>query len=131
QLKMRDFSVHLSGLSPAVDMYGVVIDGAAPYETPPLLEVDHLAVGIQITSLMQRKWYLKDIIINHPVARVFVGENGATNIPQTKSSDSQTSIFDLGIRHVMLGQGEVYYNDRKSVLDADLHDLEFQSSFDP
>ena len=131
QLKMRDFSVHLSGFSPAVDMLDVVIDGAAPYETPPLVQVEHLTVGIQIISLLQRKWYLKDIVIDHPVARVFVAENGDTNIPKTRSSESQTSIFDLGVRHVMLGQGEVYYNDKKSVLDADLHDLEFQSSFDP
>src|SRR5262249_19303189 len=42
-----------------------------------------------------------------------------------------TSVFDLGIRHVMLGNGAVYYNDQKSSLAADLHDFEFQSTFDP
>ena len=131
ELKMRDFSVHLSGLSPAVDMYDVVIDGAPPYTTPPLLEVDHLSVGIQIVSLLSRKWYLKDIVIDHPVAHVLVAENGDTNLPKTKSSGQSTSVFDLGIRHVMLGHGEVYYNDQKSALDADLHEFEFQSSFDP
>jgi len=131
QLRMRDFSVHLSGLSPAVDMYDVVIDGAAPYQTPPLLKVDHLSVSVQVVSLLQRKWYLKDIVIDHPVVRVYVAENGDTNIPQPKSSDQSTSIFDLGIRHVMLGQGELYYNDEKSLLDADVHDFQAQSSFDP
>ena len=131
QLKMRDFSVHLSGVSPAVDMYDVVIDSAPPYQATPLLKVDHLSVGIQVVSLLQREWYLKDIVIDHPVARVFVGENGETNLPTLKSSDQKTSVFDLGVRHVMLGQGEVYYNDQKSALDADLHNLEFQSTFDP
>jgi translocation and assembly module TamB len=131
QLKMKDFSVHWSGISPAVDMYDVVIDGAPPYQSPPLLKADHLSVGIQVVSLFQRKWYLKDIVIDHPVARVFVAPNGETNIPKTKSSDQSTSVFDLGIRHVMLGQGEVYYNDKKSALDADLHNFEFQSTFDP
>jgi translocation and assembly module TamB len=129
-LKMRDFSVHLSGLAPAVDMYDVVIESAPPYQATPLLKVDHLSVGIQIVSLLQRNWYLRDIVIDHPVARVFVGPNGETNFPTTKS-DQQTSVFDLGIRHVMLGQGELYYNDQKSALDADLHDFEFQSGFDP
>jgi uncharacterized protein involved in outer membrane biogenesis len=94
-------------------MYDVVIDGAAPYQTPPLVKVDHMSVGIQIVSLLGRKWYLKDIVIDRPVARVFVAENGETNIPRSKSSDS-TSVFDLDIRHVMLGQGEVYYNDRRA-----------------
>jgi translocation and assembly module TamB len=130
ELRMRDFSLHLSGLSPSVDMYGVVIDGAPPQQTPPLLQVDHLGVGVQIVSLMSRKWYLKDIVIDHPVAHIFVGEDGSTNLPQMKNGGGSTSIFDLGVRHVMLGQGEVYYNDRKSSLDADLHDLDFQSSFD-
>jgi len=131
QLKMRDFSVHLSGVSPAVDMYDVVIDSAPPYQATLFLKVDHLSVGIQVVSLLQRKWYLKDIVIDHPVARVFAGENGETNLPTLKSSDQETSVFDLGVRHVMLGQGEVYYNDQKSALDADLHNLEFQATFDP
>jgi translocation and assembly module TamB len=129
-LRMSDFSVHLSGLSPSVDMYDVVVDGAAPYQTPPLLQVDHLSVGVQIVSLLSRKWYLKDIVADHPVAHVFVGPNGETNLPKPNSS-GQISVFDLGIRQVTLGQGEVYYNDRQSRLDADLHDFEFQSSFDP
>jgi translocation and assembly module TamB len=131
ELKMRDFSVHLSGLSPAVDMYDVVIDGAPPYTTSPLVQVDHLSVGVQVVSLLSRKWYLKDIVIDHPVAHVFVAENGDTNLPKTKSSGQSTSVFDLGIRHVMLGHGEVFYNDQKSALDADLHEFEFQSTFDP
>ena len=105
ELKMRDFSVHLSSFysSPAVDMYDVVIDGAPPYTTPPLLEVDHLSVGIQIVSLLSRKWYLKDIVINNPGFHVLVTENGDPDLPKTKSSGPSTSVFDLGIRHVMLG----------------------------
>src|SRR5207247_5040011 len=75
ELRMKDFSVHWSGLSPAVDMYDVVIDGAAPYQTPPLVQADHLSVGVQVVSLLQRKWYLKDIVIDHPVAHMFVAEN--------------------------------------------------------
>lgn len=130
-LRMRDFAVHLSGTSPAVDMYDVTVDGAPPYASPPVLQAERLRIGLQIVSLMSRRWYLKEIVIDHPVARVFVAENGQTNLPQIKSNGPGTSIFDLGIRHVMLGQGEVYYNDHKSVLDADLHEVDFQSSFDP
>src|SRR5262249_42473579 len=47
------------------------------------------------------------------------------------SGKNQKSLFDLGIRHVSLGHGEIYYNDQKSRLDADLHDLQFQARFDP
>src|SRR5262249_20602726 len=76
ELRMRDFAVHLSGVSPAVDMYDVVIDGAPPYQTQPLAKADHLSVSVQIVSLFQRTWYLKDIVVDHPVVRVFVGDNG-------------------------------------------------------
>ena len=131
RLRMRDFSVHLSGVTPAVDMYDVVIDGAPPYQTPPLFKVAHLGVRIQIVALVQRKWYLKDIVIDHPVARVFVAANGDTNLPTLGSSDQKTSVFDLDVRHAVLDQGEVYYNDQKRALDADLHNVRFQSTFDP
>jgi translocation and assembly module TamB len=126
---MSDFSVHLSGLSPSVDMYGVAVDGAPPYQAPPFLQVEHLGVAVQIVSLLSRKWYLKEITIDHPVARILVTGNGDTNFPRLKNNGPSPGIFDLGIRHVVLGRGEVYYNDRQSALDADLHDLEFQSSF--
>jgi translocation and assembly module TamB len=129
-LRMRDFSLHLSRLTPSVDMYDVVLEGAPPYQAEPLLKADRVSVGIQIVSLLQRKWYLRDVAIDHPVARVFVAGNGDTNLPKTKPSDQSTSVFDLGIRRVTLTGGEVYYNDRKSTLDADLHDLQFQSTFD-
>jgi translocation and assembly module TamB len=131
ELHVRDFSVHFSGISPAADLYDVVVEGAPPRTNPPLLEVDHLAVGVQIVSLFSRKWYLKDIVIDHPVARIFVTEDGYTNLPKTKAGQRKTSVFDLGIRHVMVGQGEIYYNDQKSAIDADLHNLQFQSRFDP
>ena len=52
--------------------------------------------------------------------------------PQTvseKNSGTQISVFDLGIRHLLLERGEIYYNNRKSELSADLHELTLQSSF--
>ncbi len=129
----RDFRLSFSGISPALDMYNVVIDGANPYPTPPLLQVDHILASVQITSLLGRTWYLKDIQVDHPVVRVFVDAHGTDNLPQTStgSGQSQTNVFDLGVRHAQLTRGEVYYNNRKSVLEADLHDLTLRSAFHP
>ena len=36
----------------------------------------------------------------------------------------------MGIRHAVLDQGAVYYNNRQSVLSADLHNVDFRASFD-
>lgn len=130
QVKVGNFALHFSGVSPTLDLYNVVVYGAPPYRTPPLLQVDHIGVGIQVTSLLHRQWYFNSLQIDHPVARAFVDRHGTDNLPKPKSSGgTHTSIFDLGVRHAVLDRGEVYYNNRKSVLNADLHNLEFQSAF--
>lgn len=132
QLQARDFALHFHGISPSLDLYNVTVAGAQPYPQPPLLTVDHIYLGVTISSLLHKTWYVDDATVDHPVVRVFVDQHGTDNLPQTKSSQQQshTSVFDLGVRHAQLNNGEVYYNNRKSVLDADLHDLQFQSAFD-
>jgi translocation and assembly module TamB len=133
QVQLQNYTLQWSGISPTLDLYGVVIHGANPYPNPPLLQVDRITLGLTITSLLHRNWYVNEVRVDHPVVQVFVDKKGIDNLPQTKSGGqkNKTSIFDLGIRHALLERGEVYYNNRKSVLYADLHDLNFQSGFDP
>lgn len=135
QAQMRDFAVHWSGISPTIDLYGVVVQGAAPYPHPPLLQADAIHVGVTVTSLLHKAWYVSDVRIDHPVARIFADRDGRTNLPPPKkenpSTQGSTSVFDLGIRHLLLERGEMYYNNRKSELSADLHDLVLQSGFEP
>ena len=86
-----------------------------------------------VVSVLHKKWYLDSFVVDRPVVKVFTDAHGATNIPTIKSSgssSSNTSLFDLGIRHAVLDQGAVYYNNRQSVLSADLHNVDFRSSFD-
>ena len=131
RVEAQNYVLSWSGISPTVDLYKVVVYGAPPYSTPPLLQVDHIRIGVRIVSLLHEKWYLGDLTVNHPVVRVVVDAHGRNNLPQSKSSgQSQTSVFDLAVRHALLDRGEVYYKDQKSVLNADLHDLTFQSAFD-
>ena len=133
EVQFKDYALAWSGISPTLDIYNVVVHGAAPYPDPPLLQLDHARVGVTITSLLRRTFYLNDVQLDHPVVRVFVDRRGTDNLPKSKSSGqkSNTSVFDLGVRHALLDRGEVYYNDRKSALDADLHDLTFRAAFDP
>jgi translocation and assembly module TamB len=131
QVQLQNFALHLSNVS--LDLYGLTVHGADPYPNPPLLQVAHAEVGVRIVSVLQRKWYLDSFVVDRPVVKVFTDAHGVTNIPVIKSSgsgNSNTSIFDLGIRHAVLDQGEVYYNNRQSVLSADLHNVDFRASFD-
>jgi translocation and assembly module TamB len=135
QIQLRDFALHWSGISPSLELYDVVVHGAAPYENPPLLQADLLRVDVTISSLARRIWYVNDVRIEHPVMHVFADRDGHTNIPASKKKNpnqqSETNIFDLGIRHLLLERGEAYYNNQKSDLSADLRELFFQSHFDP
>jgi len=131
RVQLHNFAVNFSNLS--LDLYGVTVDGATPYVNPPLLQVDHAEVGVRIVSFLHRKWYLDSFRIDRPIAHIFVDARGVSNIPIFKSSPndkSSTSIFDLAIRHAQLDRGEAYYNDRQSVVAGDLHDVEFQASFE-
>jgi translocation and assembly module TamB len=132
QVTLKNFTLHPSTLS--VDIYGLLVQGAAPYANPPILQLDHAGAGIRIVSFLQRRWYLDQVTVDRPVIRAFSDANGITNIPTPKSSDSSsssTNIFDLGVRHALLAGGEFYYNDKKAVLAADLHNLDFRAAFNP
>ncbi|HVI11107.1 MAG TPA: translocation/assembly module TamB domain-containing protein [Candidatus Binatia bacterium] len=98
---------------------------------PPLLHVDEITVGLNLTSLIHRKVTLRELLISHPVGHVEVDSSGASNLPQPPpgKETSNSGIFDLGIGHFAISNGEIYYNDRKTPLEADLHDLNASVTF--
>jgi translocation and assembly module TamB len=133
QVSIRDYGLAFSGISPTLDVYGVSIAGAAPYSDTTVASVEHARLGVRIVSLLQRKWYLSDVEVHRPIVNVMVGRDGSSSLPKPKrksASKSNTSIFDLAVQHAILDGGEVYYNNRKSDLNADLHDLTLRSNFD-
>jgi translocation and assembly module TamB len=133
RVQLQNFALNLAHLD--LDVYGLSIDGAAPYANPPLLQVDHVEVGVRVVSFLQRKWYLDTVRVDRPIVHLFVDANGNSNLPKLQSSGkgegNNTDIFDLAIRQALVDRGEVYYNDRKSALAADMHDLDFQAAFNP
>ncbi|HKO12392.1 MAG TPA: translocation/assembly module TamB domain-containing protein [Acidobacteriaceae bacterium] len=131
RVDVQNFALGFSPLG--LDVYGVVVHGASPYPNPPVLQLEHAHVGIGITSLLHRKWYLTDVRLDRPVVQVFVDKNGVSNIPKprpsTSNSKSSTNLWDLGIRHAILDRGEIHYNAQATPLSADLHDLELRASY--
>ena len=137
RVELQNFALHFSGLSPTVDLYGLVVHGAAPFTDPPLLQVEHARIGVRIVSLaslLRQKWYLSEITIQRAVAQIRVDAKGNNNLPKPKQSSSSNGVqtlFDLAIRHAVLERSEIYYNDRQSAVSADLHDVTLNSAFDP
>lgn len=130
--RLKDFTLGWSGSGPTVEIRDLVVHGAAPHTDPPLLQAGSLRVQITIRSLLHRSWYVNDVRIEHPVVHFLVDSQGRTNLPHAEnpsSSQSQIDVFALGIRHLVLEGGEIYYNNRKSDLNGDVRDLLFQSTF--
>ena len=127
RVQMQNFALHFHNLG--LDLYGLTVYGAGPGAGQPLLKVDHIGLGLRIISVVHRQWNLDRVDVDHPVANVIV-VNGQTNLPAMQSSsNSNTNIFDLAIRHIVLDRGVVYCNDRETPLYADLSDLNFQSNY--
>ncbi len=131
QVRIQNFALRLSSLT--ADAYGITIRGSEPKSRPPLIQADQLMVRLKIVSLLRKKVDLNEIVLRHPVVNLLVNKDGTTNLPTAPKSNSKgsTSLFDLGIQHVLLSNGEIYYNDVKTPLDAELHDmqLELKSEF--
>lgn len=132
RLEVRDFNLSLSTLS--LDLYNVVVHGTEGDPNKPLLQVDHLRVGLTIDSILRQKWHVRDIIVDRPIVRMAVNKAGENNLPKPpkpSTSSSNTNVFDLAIRELRLNQGEIYYNDQKTPLEADLHALTVNANYDP
>ena len=63
----------------------------------------------------------------------FSDKNGRSNLPQPKTPKDENSkpidVFDLGIHHVLLSDGEVYFNQEVSPLNAELHQLRVEVQY--
>jgi uncharacterized protein involved in outer membrane biogenesis len=126
QVRIQNFALHLSTLG--ADAYGITIRGSEPTSALPLVEADQLLIRLKIVSLLHKKVDLSEIVLHHPAVNLLVREDGTTNLPTPPKSNSNTSTspFDLGIQHVLLEKGEIYYNDVKTPLDVELHDLHLE-----
>jgi translocation and assembly module TamB len=125
-VRIQNFALHLSRL--AADAYGITVHGNELESAQPLAQADQLRIQLKIVSLLRKKVDLREIVLRHPVVNLQVRKDGSTNLPTPPRSNSNTSSnpFGLGIQHVLLEHGEIYYNDVKTPLDAELHELQVE-----
>ena len=128
RMQIRDLDFDLSTLT--AHLYGIVVRGTEKPDAPPLLQIDKLTVALKITSVIHRQINLSELLIEHPVAHLQVDAAGNSNIPQPQNSGSSTNVFDLAVGHVGLGNGEIEYNDHKTPLETDLHNLKTDIRFE-
>jgi translocation and assembly module TamB len=129
EIRALDFSLRTL----RVHLFDIKIHGTEEPGQQPLLQIDNLTVGIKIQSLRQRKFNLNELLIAHPVAYVRVKRDGTNNIPKPSAvpaGNSTANIFQLAVSHFQIVNGEINYNDKKTPLDTDLHELDLNTHFD-
>lgn len=126
QIRIQNVELHLSPLG--ADVYGITVRGKEPPSAPPLAEAEEFTIRLKIVSLFRKKIDLNEIILRHPRVHVLVRKDNTTNLPTPPESNtsSSTNPFELGIQHVLVTDGEVYYNDLKTPIDAELHALRLE-----
>ena len=127
---IRGLDFSLSTLT--AHLYDITVHGTEASTEPPLLHVDKLTVSVKIISALHHKVDLSELIVEHPVAHVYVDKADKNNLPAAppSQSSSHTTVFDLGVKHAQLIGGEVTYNDKTIPLDANLYNLGTDIHFD-
>jgi translocation and assembly module TamB len=131
QVEIQKLDLHLSGLR--ADAYGIVVRGTENDPSRPLLSVDKLSLNLKIVSLIHHSVDLNEIIVERPVLHLVSYKNGQSNVPQPPAPKKQSkplNVFDLGIKHVLLTKGEIYYNEEKTPIAAELRDLRTKVKYD-
>ena len=116
-----------------VDFYGMVVYGSGGASEPPLFRGDHLAVGLKIVSVLERKVDLAEVILDRPVLDIRVNSKGVTNLPKSpsasKNADPVATAFDMAVGHVLVNSGQIDYNDQQIPISADVRDLRAEVNF--
>jgi translocation and assembly module TamB len=131
KVEIGNYDFHWSTLT--ADAYNLIVHGTEPANQRPLFQADKLTLRLKILSVLHEKINLREILIEHPVAHLLIDAQGRTNIPQPtapKQESSSINVFDLAVGHALLNNGEIYYNDSKSSLDADVYDLHTDIAFE-
>ncbi|PYX49855.1 MAG: hypothetical protein DMG79_07605 [Acidobacteria bacterium] len=114
-------------------LYNITLRGTESPQDLPLLHADKLTVRLRIVSALQGKVTLRELLIDRPVVHLKVNRAGKNNLPvaQPSKSSTKTNVFDLGVEHAQLTNGEIDYNDKKTPLHADLYDFGTDIHFAP
>src|SRR5207247_9756419 len=92
-----------------------------------------MTIRDNIPSVLHQNISTREIRIKHPLTQRMIDKQGRTNIPQptaTKQESSSINVFDMAVGHALLNNGEIYYIDRESSLDAAVYDLRTDVTFD-
>ncbi len=123
-----------------LDLYGIEMRGRESSAQAPLFAAEHLRIGLKIISILRAKVDFREIVLDQPVAHLYVDAKGNSNLPQAPSADrSGTSspeatvnnLLNLAIQHLEINSGRLFYNDEEVPMSAEFANFRAQVDFNP
>ena len=116
------------------DLNNVVIYGSAhpAANEPPLLRAARVQVGLEFWPLLHRHVELSELILDEPVVHLQIDAQGHSNLPVSphpSTTREPEELFDLEIRDCAINQGQIFYNDAETALNAQFHDVELAAAY--
>ena len=129
RVEIRNLSFHRTDLG--ADFYGIRIRGTESDQQEPLFAADRVSVGLGIHLFQSKKIDLREVTIDRPMTRISIDSSGKSNMPPSRNSPSgaSSSLFDMAIGHFVLNNGEIFYNDRHAMVNADVRNLDSHVSY--
>jgi translocation and assembly module TamB len=111
-----------------IDIHDLTVHGLEPAGELPYAHVDHLVVRLKILSLLSGDFGLRALIAARPVIHIMVGPDGASNQPTPMAVEKTITptplrLFDLGIEHAEISDGELIWNDQRVPLNLQAQDV--------
>src|SRR5579872_1503445 len=121
-----------------LDFYGIVLRGRETSTQAPLFAAQHLRVGLKIISILRAKLDFREIVLDQPVARLYMDARGNSNLPRVANSDQPgatsldatvDSLLNLAIQRLQLNSGQFFYNDEQIPMSAELSNFRAEIGF--
>jgi hypothetical protein len=85
-------NMNLAWVPMTADFYGLVVHGSETNPQYPLLQADHLRIGLQIRALLRHQVSLSDVVIDRPSVSLRVDAKGRSNLPLLRKSQSSSNV---------------------------------------
>lgn len=102
---------------------------------PAPLRAQSLLVSIRLLPLLHGKVRLRELVLERPEVHLRVDSQGRSNLViannsgARSTSDTAGKVFDLEAENCAIQNGQFFYNDIQTPLDAEVHDLQFHAGY--
>ena len=129
RVDIANLSFHRARLG--ADFSNVTIRSPESNSGSPLFFADRVGIDIGLHLFHTPKIGVEDVTVDHPVIHLLFDSRGNSNLPHANASPSgsSTNIFDLAIGHFVLNRGEIFFNDTRVPIAADIHDLNARAAY--